>query len=145
MLINLHKNTAYCMVAKTGSTTLSVMFMTAGGLLPPDMVHRKYYPWPVRKYGIMRTSLGTLRRKTGENATTFTRDMFKFVMVRNPLERFASAFNDKVMRDSRFVWMRNSVLKYKRKQSMVSNKYSYSVHAQLILFYYQCTKTAKIA
>ena len=102
----------FCFVPKSGSTHLKIMFLANQGLIPQSAKDLNKYI----QNGIKMASFGKLNQT--EKATAL-QDYFKFVLVRNPLERVVSAYRDKIIRlplstleDREFNDLRKSIFQY---------------------------------
>ena len=102
----------FCFVPKTGCTNLKDMFLANQGLVPWSAV----IDYTILQKGLLKARLVNLNQ--AEKATAL-QDYFKFVLVRNPLERLVSAYRDKIARlplktleDKYFNDIRKSIFQY---------------------------------
>ena len=107
----------FCSLPKVGCTNLKVLFFVNQGLLPRTELEK-----PREKLDKV-TIRSALKRTCvpKEEQLTSIDGYFKFMMVRNPLERFLSAYRDKVEKyslnfsvttDPHFTWLRNDIFKW---------------------------------
>ena len=99
MLVDDTHSVAFCFLPKVGCTNLKLLFFVSQGLIPQseldksrDKINQTYLMKVVRN-----SSLMNFHRKFNKQHYT-PRTFFKYVMVRNPLERLASAFRSKIER-----------------------------------------------
>ena len=108
----------FCFLPKVGCTNLKILFIVNQELYPRTELDK---PRENLDKEIFRSALKQFRNQTNEKliATSFD-SYFKFMMVRNPLERLLSAYRDKVEKYSRnfsvttdpsFTWLRNDIFK----------------------------------
>ena len=102
----------FCYVPKSGCTNLKVMFLANQGLIPQSAKNLNEYI----ENGTKMAGFGKLNQR--EKGTAL-QDYFKFVLVRNPLERLVSAYRDKIIRlplstleDREFNDLRKSIFQY---------------------------------
>ena len=79
----------FCYVPKSGCTSLKVLFLANQGLMPAKRKKE------ILQKRVMKTRLANLNQEEKAKAL---QDYFKFVLVRNPLERVFSAYRDKIIR-----------------------------------------------
>ena len=98
---------------KVGGTNLKVLFFVNQGLLPRTELDKPREKLDRVKY---RSALKRTCAQNEKQLTSYDK-YFKFIMVRHPLERFLSAYRDKVEKyslnvsDQYFAWLRNDIFK----------------------------------
>ena len=80
---------------QTGCTTLRRLIFLMEGLIPPDTVEEAIVPETILRKAMAEVSYLNKHITISEKLNQI-KTYFKFVMIRNPLERLVSAFRDKI-------------------------------------------------
>ena len=120
MLMDDKSKTIFCFAPKVGCTHLKVLFFVNQGLIPESEILLSNEVNQGRLEGVMsKHSFVHLNNAQRNNAL---QKYFKFIMYRNPLERFVSGYRSKVQRlplvgtkaeIPHYNWLRRAVYKFK--------------------------------
>ena len=112
LLSDKNHHVIFCFLPKVGCTNLKIVFFVNQGLLPITELDKP-------RENLDKVKLRSALRKSHQQNNGLD-SYFKFMMVRNPLERLLSAYRDKVEKYSRnfsvttdphFEWLRKDIFK----------------------------------
>ena len=95
MLVDKHRETMFCFVPKAGCTNLKIIFLANQDLIPN--AHSMTRKEIVKNHGVEKwLDKASIRHFGSETEVEMLKNYFKFIMVRNPLERLVSGYRDKI-------------------------------------------------
>lgn len=99
MLLDDKQQILFCFVPKVGCTNLKLLMFVSQGIIPaselnkpPDLVNQNALE------GAMFSHSFRTKKSTTQQKETILKSYYKFIMFRNPLERLASGYRDKIER-----------------------------------------------
>ena len=127
MLFDERNQVLFCFVPKVGCTNLKLLFFVSQGLIqrrelafPRDKVNQHLLDYVMSEHSFLKIN--------NEQSIAMMQSYFKFVMLRNPLERLASGYRSKVERfplrgliDSYppYNWLRKAIYNYSHPQEYI--------------------------
>ena len=119
ILRNRDSNILYCFVPKSGCTNLKALFYVSQGLLPESVLNQSQQNLNNQLDTVLYTYSFRGINTTCKNSL---KNSFKFAMWRNPLERLASSYRDKIQH---FPLVTNSELLYYLRRAIYSYMQKY--------------------
>ena len=99
MRVNQEYKVLFCLVEKSGSTNIRIMFLIAANVVPVTSATqpRSKLKALIKVYYSNMTILSKLQLKQGVTVESLQTQYYKMMIVRHPLERLVSAYRDKLV------------------------------------------------